>query len=135
MNNINRIARTLSSRAFTSRLIVGLALLVTANISHASTPYPSGTPIDIPGTIEAEYYDNGGEGDAYHDTSPGNNGPSTIRGDDVDIEACTDTGGGNNVGWTVAGEWLKYTVNVVSNGSYTITARVASFVATGAYHI
>ena len=134
MKMINRIAQTLSSSTVSSRLIVCLALLATASISHASTPF-GGTPIAIPGTIEMEDYDLGGEGDAYHDVDAGNNGPATYRTDDVDHEACTDTGGGFNVGWTQPGEWLKYTVNVTSNGSYTITARVASLVATGAYHI
>ena len=115
-------------------LSVSLALLASANISHASTPY-GGTPWAIPGTIEAEDYDVGGEGDAYHDFDAGNNwgGTPVYRTDDVDHEICTE--GGYNVGWTVAGEWLKYTVNVASNGSYTITARVASAVDTGAFHI
>ncbi|RKX41179.1 MAG: hypothetical protein DRP64_11655, partial [Verrucomicrobia bacterium] len=139
MNIINSIARTLSSSTFSPRLIVCLALLASASISHASTPYPDGiTPIAIPGTIEAEDYDLGGEGDAYHDTSTGNNWSGTpyYRTDDVDHELVTiDIGGGYLVGWTVAGEWLKYTVNVASNGSYTITSRVASDVGTGAFHI
>ena len=113
-------------------LSVSLVLLASANISHASTPY-SGTPIAIPGTIETENYDLGGEGDAYHDVDAGNNGPASYRTDDVDHEACSE--GGYNIGWTAVGEWLKYTVNVASNGSYTITARVASAVASGAFHI
>ncbi len=132
MKMINRIAQILLNSAFPSRLIVCLALLAAANISHASTPY-TGTPIAIPGTIEAEDYDLGGEGVAYHDVDAGNNGNGTHRTDDVDHEACSE--GGHNIGWTAPGEWLKYTVNVASNGSYTITARVASAVATGAFHI
>jgi fibronectin type 3 domain-containing protein len=134
MNIINRTVQTLSSSGFTSRLIVCLALLATGTISQASTPY-SGTPIAIPGTIEAEDYDLGGEGDAYHDTTVGNEwtGSPYYRTDDVDHEACSE--GGYNVGWTVTDEWLKYTVNVASNGSYTIVTRVASLVGTGAFHI
>jgi len=123
---MNKTIQTLNS------LFCVLVLLATANISHASTPY-TGTPIAIPGTIEMEDYDLGGEGDAYHDTSAGNSGPASYRTDDVDHESCSE--GGYNVGWTAVGEWLKYTVNVASNGSYTITARVASAVASGAFHI
>src|SRR5580704_6879913 len=37
------------------------------------TPF-SGTPATIPGQIGAETFDNGGEGLAYHDTTPGNSG-------------------------------------------------------------
>ena len=38
-----------------------------------STPF-SGTPSAIPGTIQIENFDNGGEGVAYHDVSGGNSG-------------------------------------------------------------
>ncbi|MBI3883484.1 MAG: carbohydrate-binding protein [Sphingobacteriales bacterium] len=42
----------------------------------------------------------------------------------MDIEVCAE--GGYNVGWTNAGEWMEYTVNVVTSGMYKIDARVAS---------
>jgi fibronectin type 3 domain-containing protein len=132
MKMINRISQTLLNSAFPSRLIICLVLLTAASISHASTPY-GGTPIAIPGTIETEDYDIGGEGDAYHDVDAGNNGGASYRTDDVDHEACSE--GGYNVGWTAVGEWLKYTVNVASNGSFTITSRVASQISTGAFHV
>ena len=76
----------------------------------------------VPGRIEAEDYDNGGEGVAYHDTTPGNTG-GAYRHDDVDIETA---GGITNVGWIRDGENLTYTVNVQSAGNYNMTARVAS---------
>ncbi len=45
----------------------------------------------------------------------------------MDIERSSDPlGNGYNVGWTNAGEWLGYTVNVTVGGTYGITARVAS---------
>lgn len=40
----------------------------------APTGAYGGSPAVIPGTIEAEEYDYGGEGVAYYDTDPGNNG-------------------------------------------------------------
>ena len=46
------------------------------------TPYK---PLAIPGTIQAEDYDLGGEGVAYHDTTAGNSG-GAYRQDGVDIE-------------------------------------------------
>ena len=79
----------------------------------------------VPGTIEAEDYDTGGEGIAYHDSDAGNNG-SQYRSDDVDIEGYSDDGGGYNVGWTEDGEWLEYTVNVAEAGTYDVDVRVAS---------
>ncbi|CAN0042673.1 unnamed protein product, partial [Hapterophycus canaliculatus] len=39
----------------------------------ASGPY-LGDPAAVPGTIEAEEFDFGGEGVGYHDTSAGNSG-------------------------------------------------------------
>ena len=60
---------------------------------------------------------------AYHDSSAGNNG-GQVRATDVDIEVSAD--GGYDVGWTTAGEWLNYTVNVASSGNYTVGLRVAS---------
>ena len=103
-----------------------------ANDQCPSTP--AGTPVDSVGCplptpqdvqVEAEDYV------SYWDADAGNNG-GAYRTDDVDIEATTDTGGGYNVGWTVAGEWLEYTVNLVA-GTYDVTTRVASQNSTGAY--
>ncbi len=79
-------------------------------------------PLFIPGTIQAEDYDLGGEGVAYHDTTPGNSG-GAYRQDDVDIET---VGGVTNVGWIRSGEFLTYTANVAEAGAYTLRARVAS---------
>ncbi|HEY9046939.1 MAG TPA: glycosyl hydrolase family 18 protein, partial [Ohtaekwangia sp.] len=97
------------------------------------SPY-NGTVRNIPGTIEAEHYDLGGEGVAYHDLSAGNSG-SAFRSDNVDIEATTDTGGGYNIGWIQAGEWLEYTVQVTTAGVYTVQARVASTSAGKTFHV
>ncbi len=83
----------------------------------------SGTPAPIPGQIDAANFDNGGEGVAYHDSSAGNSG-GQYRQTDVDIEASSE--GGYDVGWTTAGEWLNYTVNVANAGSYSVQLRVAS---------
>lgn len=87
-----------------------------------STPY-SGTPVSLPGTIQAGYFDHGGASVAYVDADAGNNG-GALRSTDVDIEPSID--GGYNVGWSAAGEWLAYTVNVATAGAYTAAFRVAS---------
>jgi endonuclease/exonuclease/phosphatase family metal-dependent hydrolase len=79
--------------------------------------------VAVPGTIQAENFDNGGEGVAYHDTTPGNSG-GAYRSTGVDLQASSE--GGYNIGWTAAGEWLNYTVKVASAGNYTVGLRVAS---------
>ncbi|NJM16952.1 MAG: cellulase family glycosylhydrolase [Bacteroidales bacterium] len=90
------------------------------------TPY-TGTAISLPGTVQAENFDKGGEGVAYHDNDASNNGGQYRTSDGVDIESCS--AGGYNIGWTNNGEWLEYTVNVASAGSYAVTVSVASAVA------
>lgn len=99
--------------------------------SGASSPF-SGAGLAIPGWIQAEDFDNGGQNVAYYDNSAGNNG-GAYRSTDVDIEKLSS--GGYSVGWVGAGEWLRYTVNVATAGTYTAVARVASAGAGGTFHI
>ena len=90
----------------------------------------------IPGRIEAEEYDLGGEGLAYHETNAeGNQGNGTFRDDEVDIEVCTDAGGGFNLGYTLTGEWLEYTVDVANTGAYDLDLRLAKDGNDGMFHI
>jgi len=100
--------------------------------SSATSGAFSGTSLPIPGWIQAEDFDNGGQNVAYYDNSPGNSG-NAYRSTDVDIQ--TTGSGGYAVGWIGAGEWLKYTVNVAASGTYTATARVASSGSGGTFHI
>ena len=112
------------------------ALHIFALAFPASTEAPyGGTPAAVPGTVQAENYDTGGQGVAYNVTST-NGTANTYRPDGVDLETTSDTGGGNDLGWTATGQWFKYTVNVASAGTYTVTLRLASpSGATDALHI
>jgi phosphatidylserine/phosphatidylglycerophosphate/cardiolipin synthase-like enzyme len=94
----------------------------------------NGTAVSLPGTVQAENFDNGGIGVAYQDTSAGNSG-GAYRTTDVDIEGTADTGGGYNVGWLDVGEWLKYSVNVTTAGTYNIEFRVAAPSTGGKFHL
>eukprot|EP00903_Cladosiphon_okamuranus_P021661 g19915.t1 len=80
--------------------------------TEASGPY-LGTPALVPGTIEAEAFDYGGEGVGYHDTSAGNSGGALRLTEDVDIKS--DEAGGYYVGWTSASEYLSYMVEVTED--------------------
>jgi alpha-L-fucosidase 2 len=100
----------------------------------AEAPY-GGTPAAVPGTVQAENYDTGGQGIAYNVTSVNGTGNS-YRSDGVDLESTADTGGGYDLGWTGSGQWLRYTVNVATAGTYTVGLRVAAPSAvTDALHI
>jgi beta-glucanase (GH16 family) len=89
------------------------------------------SPIAIPGLIEAEHYDQGYPGEAFQDATIGNTGGS-LRSDDVDLQVCSE--GGFNVGWIENGEWMEYTVNVASSGTYTLETRVATPSPAGSFH-
>jgi hypothetical protein len=102
--------------------------------STGATIQVFGTPASVPGLIEAENFDNGGEGIAYHDTTAGNSG-GRYRTTDVDIETTVDVGGGYDLGWVVASEWLKYTVSVATTATYTLELRVASQGTGGTGHV
>jgi hypothetical protein len=102
----------------------------------------------IPGRIECELYDEGGEGIAYHDDDAVNNGSGRLNpangtflnefrmSEGVDIsytkgrnidntvynKVPCDTGS-LYVGWTKPGEWIRYTVQVAKSGTYEISTQ------------
>lgn len=95
-------------------------------INVVQSPF-KGTTWPIPGRIEVEDYDIGGEGFAFHEANTsGNQGAATYRNDEVDIEKTSDVDGTNNVGYTLIGEWLEYSVNVSATDKYNLSLRVAS---------
>ena len=86
--------------------------------------------------IEVENFDHGGEAIAYHDVESANLGGGNYRKPlGVDTQATSDAGGGFNVGWMRATEWLLYTVDVRASGRYRLDLRVASNGAGGTFHI
>ena len=76
--------------------------------------------------IQAEDFDTGGEGVAYHELTTANLGGQYRVNEAVDIEATTDTGGGYDVTGTSAGEWLEYTIRIQVPGYYNLSLRYAA---------
>lgn len=76
--------------------------------------------IAIPGELQAEHYDYGGNQVSYFDSSPELNKGAEISGfradEGVDI---TLGNGGNVIAWTGDGEWVEYTVYVHQAGNYS----------------
>src|SRR4030095_3861853 len=129
---------------FATNAARGLALALLAGLSlplAAQTQVPHlGQPFTVPaqGSVitEAENFDDGGEGVAYHDNVAGNAGGQYRTGDSVDIIVSLDSaGGGFVVNNFDAGEWLEYTVNIQAAGQYEIALRVASGTSTGAFRV
>ena len=81
----------------------------------------------IPGIIEAEDFDSGAEGYSFHDSDNINEGDykPAYRTDSEGVDLVK----GNNgcvIGYTAAGEWLDYTINVTTAGEYEYEATVSS---------
>jgi len=100
----------------------------------AATPYGDRASI-IPGLIEAEHYDQGAPGVAYHDKEPKNQGADYRGATQVDIEKRDDASNGHGIGWTRAGEWVTYTVDVLEAGEYVVEFPVASNKQGGIFHL
>jgi hypothetical protein len=133
--HVPRLTRTRRGRrrgrigpwALAVAVVAALALVAGARgaaYGAAEGPY-GGTAAAVPGTVQAANYDTGGQGVAYNVTSV-NGSANSYRSDGVDLEACTDTGCGYDIGWTAAGQWFKYTVNVATAGTYTVSLRLAA---------
>lgn len=113
-----------------------------ATIVYNSKPWQQQT---IPGKIECEFYDKGGEGVAYHDSDIINNGSGKLNPangtylnefrmkEGVDISYTKSSNVDNNsfnkqgpdmnqlyVGWTKVGEWIRYTINVKETATYNM---------------
>jgi RHS repeat-associated protein len=99
-----------------------------------------GTAWAVPGVIQAEDYDRGGEGAGFSDTSTGNAG-GAYRAGNVDVgriwtgsEGVAPSPRQHYVGWQRAGDWTAYTVNVPAAGEYLMSFRLASAGAAGKFH-
>jgi hypothetical protein len=77
-----------------------------------------GEALAIPGTIQAEDFDMGGEGLTYHDAGESNVGGAYRTTEAVDIYSYN--AGGYYISNIWPAEWMEYTVNVAQQGPYKI---------------
>lgn len=93
----------------------------------------NGAPISIPGILQAENFDIGGEGFTFHDSDLKNITGELRPDEGIDIYNL-----GNDkylVADNYPGEWLEYTVNVAEKGEYSITAYIAAFAGGGTFTV
>jgi Carbohydrate binding module (family 6) len=100
-------------------LIGGVAIALATTSAAAAAPQEM-VSIGDSTRIEGEDFQPGSGG--FSDTTSVNLG-GAYRTSGVDI---TSGGSGYYVGWTAAGEWLQYGLDVQRSGSYTATFRLAS---------
>ena len=95
----------------------------TAQPTVTTSPYGPGNV--VPGRIQAENYDRGGQNVAYFDTTLANEGGAYRPSESVDIEWSTSEAS-HNIGWVRAGEYLIYTAQIAQTGQYTAMFRAAN---------
>lgn len=79
--------------------------------------------ITLPGKVEAEHFDYGGQGVGYFDSTQINQGKQLRIWEGVDI---TQIDSGFAVGWNAKGEWQQYQIQVIDEGPYRIKSRYSS---------
>ena len=94
------------------------------NGAMEQTPYK--VQLTLPGIVQLEDYDEGGQSISFYDKDFVNEGGS-YREDGVDIVQVdsADASKGYAIGYTQAGEWLEYSVNVVTASKFVFRANVA----------
>ena len=105
----------------------------TLKVNGRRTPY-SGKSIALPGIIEAENFDKGGEGLTFHDTDSNREGDVNYRTDGEGVDFVKGNGG-TAIGYTAVNEWLEYSVNITEGGQYSYVATVSSGVTGSAFNI
>ncbi len=98
------------------------------------TPYNSSVAL-LPAKIQAEDFDNGGEGLSYHDTDATNNGGAYRTNVGVDLYSCSGCGNNTTVGVTYAGEWLAYQVRSSQPATYSVAFATSSAGGGGIFHL
>lgn len=124
-------------------LLFAAVLFISSCKTYKGAPWEK--PQAIPGRVQCELYDRGGEGISYHDSDSVNNGSGKLNpangtflnefrmNEGVDISYTKTNGTDDNpyndvmpemnqlyVGWTEPGEWIRYTVDVAKAGKYKI---------------
>ncbi len=97
-------------------------------------PY-NGTPFSPPGTLEAENFDYGGEGIAYHDADFRVT-DKTFRGnEDIDLAAIMDGDPNQAIAFVESGEWVEYTLFNPQADTFIMYIRYATNIGRTASHV
>ena len=103
-----------------------------ADFSNPVPQAPFKNAFVFPALVQAEDYDEGGQGVSYSDKDIANQG-NVYREDGVDVVGleCSDSAAtkdckGYAIGFTQAGEWMEYSVSVPADAKYIVKANVAT---------
>lgn len=100
----------------------------------ASTP-ANGTPVSLPGLVEVEQYDKTADNGTAGSFVPDDGSSATeIVYNEPQVRPINGSEDSSYVP-TKGGQWMNYTVNISSSGSYTFEARVASPYDWNSFHV
>ena len=108
--------------------------LVTSLPEQVNGPWPKfGEPIVVSPavTIQAEDFDSGGEGIAYHTPTPTDSGPYVYRHSAVNIIVDRAAQGGYSVSNMNTNAWMAYSIHIPTDGTYQIQSQVSGY---GQFH-
>lgn len=123
---------TLSAIAIDSEGREGLISTYKISVKNKQSVY--GDMAALPGIVEAENFDQGGEGISFHDSDATDEGKANYRLDNEGIDIVRS----NNryvLGYTAQNEWTEYTVDVTMSGKYEFEATVSSGTTGSAFRI
>ena len=125
---------TILAEAVTTEGKVSKEYTYSLKVNNKRTPY-SGTAVKLPGTIQAENFDKGGEGLTFHDENSDAQGDATSYRNDAEGLDLVKGNNGTVIGYTAVNEWMEYTVNVTEPGKYSYEATVSSGVTGSGFRI
>ena len=95
---------------------------------------PYNGEIAVPGIIQFENFDVQGEMLSFHDSDDIDQGGHCYRNDNEGLDIITENGD-TYVGYTVAGEWMEYSMNVKKTDTYKFDAKVRASEANAGFSI
>jgi len=95
--------------------------------------YFLGEAHQLPGTVEAEDFDLGGEGLSYHERDQSNLAGAYRPEEAVDIYAIGNSA--YHVGNILPGEWTEYSLSVMESGTYQLDVQCAAFTSGGSFQV
>ncbi len=123
-----------------SRVRLTMEALEPRLVLSASTPFTAdGQPWEVlpygPSVIEAENFDYGGEGVAYHSNFARNPGGAYRPNEGMGVEGPFASDGNTyDVGYLDTGDWMNYTIHVDQPGTYVVDFHASSAANGGAVH-
>jgi hypothetical protein len=99
------------------------------SIAQPPPPPVGPNPVPLPARLEAE------TPARAHDNSSSNQGDAACGSGPVDAQLTSDAGGGCNVAYTEAGEWLDFDVTTAQAASFDLALRVSSGLSGQTFHV